>query len=179
MPPPEPVVLREPAPAKLNLALHVRRRRDDGLRHGRRGAFRRRRVAGVRGRARATLRQAVPDPVRGAELARSQIDRGADVIMQAAGGTGIGVLQAVAEAGVLDRQLCQSARVLGLVERPGQRRDCLVHARLIGVFVGVHRGAGAAPSALGQTVASSRKTFPATVASNRRAGASGSSKIVA
>ncbi|SEA88696.1 BMP family lipoprotein [Rubrimonas cliftonensis] len=41
------------------------------------------------------------DPARGAELARGQIDRGADVILQAAGGTGLGVLQAAAEAGVL------------------------------------------------------------------------------
>lgn len=41
------------------------------------------------------------DPVRGAELARSQIERGADVVFHAAGGTGIGVLQAVADAGRL------------------------------------------------------------------------------
>ncbi len=41
------------------------------------------------------------DPVRGAELARSQIERGADVIFHAAGGTGIGVLQAAADAGRL------------------------------------------------------------------------------
>ncbi len=41
------------------------------------------------------------DPARGAELARDQIARGADVVMQAAGGTGLGVLQAVADAGVL------------------------------------------------------------------------------
>lgn len=40
------------------------------------------------------------DPVRGGELAKSQIDRGADVIYHAAGGTGIGVLQAAADAGV-------------------------------------------------------------------------------
>jgi basic membrane protein A len=39
--------------------------------------------------------------VRGGELARSQIEQGADVIIQAAGGTGIGVLQAAADAGVL------------------------------------------------------------------------------
>ena len=39
------------------------------------------------------------DPGRGGELARSQIDRGADVIFQAAGATGIGVLQAAADAG--------------------------------------------------------------------------------
>lgn len=41
------------------------------------------------------------DPVRGGELARSQIEQGADVIIQAAGGTGIGVLQAAADANVL------------------------------------------------------------------------------
>ena len=40
------------------------------------------------------------DPVRGGEIARGQIDRGADVVMQAAGGTGLGVLQAAADAGV-------------------------------------------------------------------------------
>ena len=40
------------------------------------------------------------DPVRGGELAKSQIDRGADVVYHAAGGTGIGVLQAAADAGV-------------------------------------------------------------------------------
>jgi basic membrane protein A len=36
------------------------------------------------------------DPVRGGELAKSQIDRGADVVYHAAGGTGIGVLAAMA-----------------------------------------------------------------------------------
>ena len=41
------------------------------------------------------------DPVKGGELAKSQIDRGADVVYHAAGGTGIGVLQAAADAGVL------------------------------------------------------------------------------
>jgi basic membrane protein A len=41
------------------------------------------------------------DPVKGGELARSQIDRGADVIIQAAGGTGLGVLRAAADAGKL------------------------------------------------------------------------------
>jgi basic membrane protein A len=39
------------------------------------------------------------DPVKGGELTKSQIDRGADVIYHAAGGTGIGVLQAAADAG--------------------------------------------------------------------------------
>ena len=41
------------------------------------------------------------DPVRGGELAKSQIDQGADVVYHAAGGTGIGVLQAAADAGKL------------------------------------------------------------------------------
>ena len=41
------------------------------------------------------------DPVKGGELAKSQIDRGADVVYHAAGGTGIGVLQAAADAGAL------------------------------------------------------------------------------
>ena len=39
------------------------------------------------------------DPVKGGELAQSQIDRGADVIYHAAGGTGIGVIQTTADAG--------------------------------------------------------------------------------
>ena len=38
------------------------------------------------------------DPAKGAELTQSQIDRGADVIYHAAGGTGIGVIQAAADA---------------------------------------------------------------------------------
>jgi basic membrane protein A len=41
------------------------------------------------------------DPVRGGEIAKAQISQGADVIYAAAGGTGIGVLQAVADAGKL------------------------------------------------------------------------------
>ncbi len=41
------------------------------------------------------------DPAKGAELAQSQFDRGADVVYAAAGGTGIGVLQAAANSGKL------------------------------------------------------------------------------
>ncbi len=41
------------------------------------------------------------DPVKGGELAKSQFDRGADVIYHSAGGTGIGVLQAAADANKL------------------------------------------------------------------------------
>ena len=39
------------------------------------------------------------DPVKGGELAKSQIDRGADIVYRAAGATGQGVLQAAADAG--------------------------------------------------------------------------------
>ena len=41
------------------------------------------------------------DPTRGAELAKSQFGRGADVVYAAAGATGLGVLQAAADAGKL------------------------------------------------------------------------------
>ena len=41
------------------------------------------------------------DPVKGGELARSQIDRGADVVYAAAGATGLGVLRAAVDAGKL------------------------------------------------------------------------------
>ncbi|MEO1470835.1 MAG: BMP family ABC transporter substrate-binding protein [Pseudomonadota bacterium] len=41
------------------------------------------------------------DPNKGAELAQSQMDRGADVIYHAAGGTGLGVIRATADAGEL------------------------------------------------------------------------------
>ena len=40
------------------------------------------------------------DPVKGSELAKAQISQGADVVYAAAGGTGIGVLQAAADEGV-------------------------------------------------------------------------------
>ena len=41
------------------------------------------------------------DPTKGAELARAQVGQGADVIYHAAGGTGVGVLQAAADEGIL------------------------------------------------------------------------------
>jgi basic membrane protein A len=48
-----------------------------------------------------TTPEAWKDPARGTELARSQLDRGADVIFAAAGASGLGVMQAVADAGKL------------------------------------------------------------------------------
>jgi basic membrane protein A len=41
------------------------------------------------------------DPTKGGELAKSQFDRGADVVYAAAGGTGLGVYQAAKDAGKL------------------------------------------------------------------------------
>lgn len=41
------------------------------------------------------------DPTKGGEITKSQIDQGADVVYAAAGGTGVGVLQAAADAGKL------------------------------------------------------------------------------
>ena len=41
------------------------------------------------------------DPVRGQELTRAQISQGADVVFHAAGGTGVGVLQAAADENIL------------------------------------------------------------------------------
>jgi basic membrane protein A len=41
------------------------------------------------------------DPARGAELTKAQINRGADVVFAAAGGTGVGVYQAAKDAGKL------------------------------------------------------------------------------
>jgi len=48
-----------------------------------------------------TTPEAWNNPTKGAELTKAQIDKGADVVYQAAGGTGIGVLQAAADAGIL------------------------------------------------------------------------------
>lgn len=41
------------------------------------------------------------DPVKGGELVKAQVSQGSDVVYAAAGGTGIGVLQAAADAGIL------------------------------------------------------------------------------
>ena len=48
-----------------------------------------------------TTPQAWNNPAKGGELARSQFDRGADVVYAAAGGTGLGVYQAAKDAGKL------------------------------------------------------------------------------
>jgi len=57
--------------------------------------------AGVFQNMTGTTGAAWNDPVKGGELAKGQISRGADVIYHAAGGTGVGVLRAAADAGKL------------------------------------------------------------------------------
>ncbi len=41
------------------------------------------------------------DPVKGSEITKSQVSSGADIVYHAAGGTGVGVLQAAHDAGIL------------------------------------------------------------------------------
>ncbi|OQP84624.1 BMP family ABC transporter substrate-binding protein [Rhizobium rhizosphaerae] len=48
-----------------------------------------------------TTPEAWNDPVKGGEIAKSQFAQGSDVVYHAAGGTGVGVLQAAADAGKL------------------------------------------------------------------------------
>jgi basic membrane protein A len=48
-----------------------------------------------------TTPEAWNNPTKGAELTKAQVDGGADVVYQAAGGTGIGVLQAAADADIM------------------------------------------------------------------------------
>lgn len=48
-----------------------------------------------------TTASAWNDPVKGSELTKAQVEEGADVVYHAAGGTGVGVLQAAADAGIL------------------------------------------------------------------------------
>src|SRR5690606_4507329 len=45
--------------------------------------------------------EAFNDPGKGAEVAKAQIDQGADVVYAVAGGAGVGILQAAADAGKL------------------------------------------------------------------------------
>jgi len=54
----------------------------------------------VFGNMTGTTPEAWNNPTKGAELTKAQIDKGADVVYQAAGGTGIGVLQAASDAGI-------------------------------------------------------------------------------
>ena len=65
------------------------------------------------------------DPVKGGELAKAQIEQGADVVYHAAGGTGIGVLQAAADAGKLGIGVDSNQNYL----HPGHGADLDAEAR--------------------------------------------------
>jgi basic membrane protein A len=80
------------------------------------------------------------DPARGGELTRTQAAKGADVILQAAGGTGVGVLQAARDLGILG--IGSDSNQNGL--HPGhvltsllKRTDVAVHRAFGGVTPGI------------------------------------------
>jgi basic membrane protein A len=83
------------------------------------------------------------DPVKGGELAKSQIDRGADVIFHAAGGTGLGVLQAAADAGKLgigvdsnQNHILPGHVLTSMVKRVGVATDKAFTEAMDGKFTG-------------------------------------------
>jgi basic membrane protein A len=80
------------------------------------------------------------DPARGAELTRTLAAKGADVVLQAAGGTGVGVLQAARDLGILG--IGSDSNQNGL--HPGhvltsllKRTDVAVHRAFGGVTPGI------------------------------------------
>jgi basic membrane protein A len=98
------------------------------------------------------------DPLLGAEIARGQLGRGADVIFQVAGGTGVGVMQAAADAGALS--IGSDSNQDGL--HPGRvltsaikRIDAIVYRSFVEARSGAWRGGihelGLADDAVGYT----------------------------
>ena len=88
------------------------------------------------------------DPVKGGELAKSQIDRGADIVYAAAGATGQGVLKAAADAGKLgigvdsDQDYLFPGQGADLDAQARRRRDLqIVHGRQERHVEARHRGA--------------------------------------
>ena len=78
------------------------------------------------------------DPVKGGELAKSQMDRGADVVYAAAGATGQGVLKAAADAG----KLSIGVELRSGLDLPGQSSDLDVETRRRRNLQIVHGGQG-------------------------------------
>ncbi len=77
------------------------------------------------------------DPAKGAELAKSQFDRGADVVYAAAGGTGIGVYQAAKDAGKLAIGVDSNQNYL----HPGTMLTSMVKRVDVAVFKAFETGA--------------------------------------
>ncbi len=69
-----------------------------------------------------TTTAAWTDPARGAELTKAQIAQGADVIFAAAGTTGLGILQAARDAGILGIGVDSNQNHL----HPGSMLTCMV-----------------------------------------------------
>ncbi len=77
------------------------------------------------------------DPVRGGEITQAQIAQGADVVYAAAGGTGVGVLQAAADAGILSIGVDSNQNYL----HPGQVLTSMVKRVDNAVFEAFSEGA--------------------------------------
>jgi basic membrane protein A and related proteins len=81
------------------------------------------------------------DPVKGAELAKAQKSQGADVIFAAAGGTGVGILQAAADEGILSIGVDSNQNYL----HPGQVLTSMVKRVDTAVFEAFKAGADLEP----------------------------------
>ncbi len=77
------------------------------------------------------------DPAKGAELAKSQFDRGADVVYAAAGGTGVGVYQAAKDTGKLAIGVDSNQNYL----HPGTMLTSMVKRVDVAVFKAFETGA--------------------------------------
>ena len=98
------------------------------------------------------------DPVKGGELAKSQIDRGADVVYHAAGGTGIGVLQAAADAGKLGIGVDFNQNYL----HPGKVLTSMLKRVDIATYDALHGRPRTAPGSRASRCSASRRTASAT-----------------
>ncbi len=78
------------------------------------------------------------DPVRGAEITQAQISQGADVVFAAAGGTGVGVLQAAVDAGILSIGVDSNQNYL----HPGQVLTSMLKRVDNAVFSAMSEGPG-------------------------------------
>lgn len=81
------------------------------------------------------------DPVKGAELAKSQKSQGADVIYAAAGGTGVGVLQAAADEGILSIGVDSNQNYL----HPGQVLTSMIKRVDVAVYNAFKEGTDLVP----------------------------------
>ncbi len=90
------------------------------------------------------------DPVKGGELVKAQISQGADVIYAAAGGTGIGVLQAAADANILSIGVDSNQNHL----HPGKVLTSMVKAVDKSVYDSFKAGADIKPGVMSMDLAS-------------------------